>query len=51
MAGTPQKRGARHKLNTVNTHDEIVQASPVMLQCMSLQLMWWTAPALGIEVP
>ena len=22
-----------------------------MLQCMSPLLMWWTAPALGIEVP
>jgi len=22
-----------------------------LVQCMSLLLMWWTAPALGIEVP
>jgi hypothetical protein len=25
--------------------------APIMLRCMSLLLMWWTAPAPGTEVP
>ena len=30
--------------------DEVIEWR-VLLRCMSPSLMWWTAPALGIEVP
>ncbi len=31
--------------------EQKISVSPIMLQCMSPLLMWWTAPAPGIEVP
>jgi hypothetical protein len=48
---TAKALGITYLLFLLARANEVIEIEIFLLRCMSLFLMWWTAPAPGIEVP